>query len=160
MASHNPRHVGSKGRCLDIAVSCQTTIFFTQAKSVPDSDRLVCEADHLWKISDFPIKPFGLMPHRSCAAAPRQGAASGPRFRSPRPFSNALSRHRPSAAAGHSPSVISAQRKTVALLRNAIRPGSIAASLSCGITAVATTMSQRSLTAADIALCPAGCRCA
>jgi len=52
--------------------------------------------------------------------------------------------------------VISAQRITVAPLRNSITLGSIAAGRSLPSTAVAAIMSQRSLKMTDIAVLPTG----
>ena len=58
----------------------------------------------------------------------------------------------------YNPSVTSAQRSTVLPFRNSITPGSIVAGRSCGSTAVATIMSQRSLKATDSAVLPGGLR--
>jgi hypothetical protein len=56
------------------------------------------------------------------------------------------------------PSVISAQRITVLLLRNSITLGSVVAGLSWPSTPVAAIMSQRSLKMTDIAVLPGGLR--
>ena len=58
----------------------------------------------------------------------------------------------------YNPSVTSAQRSTVLPFRKSITPGSIIADRSCGSTAVATTMSQRSLKTTDSAVLPGGLR--
>lgn len=56
------------------------------------------------------------------------------------------------AATGHSPKVVSTQSKTALLLSSSTTLGSIAANRSRGSTAVAATMSQRSLNTTDMAL--------
>jgi hypothetical protein len=62
------------------------------------------------------------------------------------------------SSVGQIPIATSAQCSTGLLLRNAMTPGSIVAGRSCGSTAVATTMSQRSLKATDSADRPGGLR--
>jgi hypothetical protein len=75
-----------------------------------------------------------------------------------RPGSPTLEAHRlkarPGRPAGQIPIATSAQCSTGLLLRNAMTPGSIVAGRSCGSTAVATIMSQRSLKATDSADLP------
>src|SRR5262245_61757202 len=62
----------------------------------------------------------------------------------------------PAWPAGHIPIATSAQCSPGLLLRNSMTPGSIVAGRSCGSTAVATIMSQRSLKATDSADLPGG----